>query len=294
MIIHLLIQRRAIMLAKCKGEYRILQVDKDEVTSLFISPIKETDVLKKFDAETKCETDEWLFIDVGDHKNKMILPYLDMLNSPVQFNMIDAKSCKEVSLLINRIENSENLIFKKITKSKHIQGKIVLGFLGIELRNEKINSIKIPNGIVIDESIDAYYDGEKNILYFKDFARIHTFFNGIDSFYREATAEEVSKFRKTTCLDISGYNKNMSKRNLKLIGIINDSENIDLNDEGYIKRMMDHSESFETITLEIRENKFVINNEDDLNQFLRLALGRFYINPLTSDKMVASTAQVVK
>ena len=93
---------------------------------------------------------------------------------------------------------------------------------------------------------------------------------------------------------MSGYNKNISKRNLKLIGIINDSENIDLNDESYIKQMVEHSESFETITLEIKENKFVINNEDDLNQFLKLALGRFYINPLTSDKMVASTAQVVK
>lgn len=282
------------MLAKCKGEYRILQVDKDEVPSLFNSPIKDSDEPIKFDAEAKCEPDEWLFIDVGDQKNKMILPYLERLSSTVQYNIIDDKSSREVSLLVNRIEDSENLIFKKITKSKHIQGKIVLGFFGCELRNEKINSIKIPNGIVIDEHIDAYYDGEKNILYFKDFSRIHTFFNGIDSFYREATAEEVSKFRETTCLNLSGYNKNISKRNLKLIGIINDSENIDLNDESYIKQMVEHSESFETITLEIKENKFVINNEDDLNQFLKLALGRFYINPLTSDKMVASTAQVVK
>ena len=294
MIIHLLIQRRAIMLAKCKGEYRILQVDKDEVPSLFASPIKENDELIKFDAETKCELDEWLFIEVGDQKNKMIAPYLERLSSTVQYNMIDDKSSREVSLLVNRIENSGNLIFKKITKSKHIQGKIVLGFFGLELRDDKINSINIPNGIVIDEHIDAYYDEEKNILYFKDFARIHTLFNGIDSFYREATAEEVSKFKETTCLNLSGYNKNISKRNLKLIGIINDSENIDLNDESYIKQMVEHSESFETITLEIKENKFVINNEDDLNQFLKLALGRFYINPLTSDKMVASTAQVVK
>lgn len=282
------------MLAKCKGEYRILQVDKDEVPSLFNSPIKDTDELIKFDAEAKCEPDEWLFIDVGNQKNKMILPYLERLSSTVQYNIIDDKSSREVSLLVNRIEDSENLIFKKITKSKHIQGKIVLGFFGRELRNAKINSIKIPNGIMIDEQIDAYYDGEKNILYFKDFARIHTFFNGIDSFYREATAEEVSKFRETRCLNLSGYNKNISKRNLKLIGIINDSENIDLNDESYIKQMVEHSESFETITLEIKENKFIINNEDDLNQFLKLALGRFYINPLTSDKMVASTAQVVK
>ena len=116
------------MLAKCKSEYRILQVDKDEVPSLFVSPIKENDELIKFDAETKCELDEWLFIEVGDQKNKMIAPYLERLRSTVQYNMIDDKSSREVSLLVNCIENSGNLIFKKITKSKHIQGKIVLGF----------------------------------------------------------------------------------------------------------------------------------------------------------------------
>ena len=58
--------------------------------------------------------------------------------------------------------------------------------------------------------------------------------------------------------------------------------------------MIAHSQSFKTITLEVKDNKFIINSEDELNQFLKLALGRYYINPLTSDKMVASTAQVVK
>ena len=90
------------------------------------------------------------------------------------------------------------------------------------------------------------------------------------------------------------YNKSIGKRNLRLISSINDNENIDLNDEEFINDMIMHSQSFETITLEIKDNRFVIKCENDLNQFLKLALGMFYINPLTSDKMVANAAQVVK
>lgn len=282
-----------MIIAQCKNSYKLLNIELKKLESLGSNPIKDLEHTLKFDPEVKCEDDEWFYIDIGRYKDEMIKPYLKLFESTAQLNPLDCNLLKEVNLLINKLDDSNALTFKKITKSKRIESKFIIKGGGIACQSDKVEIVDVSNGIEIDLNIDAYYDGD-NRLYFKNYSRIHTFFYGIDIFYREATEEEVNNFKKTKCLDLSNYNKSIGKRNLKLISSINDNENINLNDKNFIKEMIAHSQSFKTITLEVKDNKFIINSEDELNQFLKLALGRYYINPLTSDKMVASTAQVVK
>ncbi len=282
-----------MIIAQCKNSYKLLNIELENLRSLGKNPIKDLNRTLKFDPEIKCEDDEWFYIDVGVYKDEMIQPYLNLFESTAQLNPLDCNLLKEVNLLINKLEGSNALTFKKITNSKRIESKFILKGGGVSCQSDKVEVVDISNGIEIDLNIDAYYDGSDR-LYFKNYSRIHTFFSGIDTFYREATAEEVNDFKKVPCLDLSNYNKSIGKRNLKLISSINDNENINLNDKKFIEEMIAHSQSFKAITLEIKDNRFVINSEDELNQFLKLALGRYYINPLTSDKMVASTAQVVK
>lgn len=282
-----------MIIVQCKNSYKLLKADMGSVQSLAKNPIKNLENTLKFNPEMKCEGDEWFYIDIEEYKDKMINPYLKLFQSTAQLNPLEGNSLKDVTLLINKLDNSNDLIFKKITKSKRIESKYFLKMYGIECQSDKLEVIDVSNSIEIDSSVDAYYDGN-NRLYFKNYSRIHTIFNGIDAFYREATEEEVKNFKKTQCLDLKQYNKSIGKRNLRLISSINDNENIDLNDDKFISEMIIHSQSFDTITLEIKDNKFVIKCENDLNQFLKLALGMFYINPLTSDKMVANAAQVVE
>ncbi len=282
-----------MIIVHCKNSYKLLNVDIENVQSLVNNPIKNLEHPLNFNPEIKCEGDEWFYIDIEEYKDKMINPYLKLFESTAQLNPLEGNFLKDVTLLINKLDNSNSLVFKKITKSKRIESKHFLKVSGIECRSDKLEVVDVSNSIEIDSNVDAYYDGY-NRLYFKNYSRIHTIFNGIDAFYREATEEEVNNFKKTQCLDLNQYNKSIGKRNLRLISSINDNENIDLNDEEFINDMIMHSQSFETITLEIKDNRFVIKCENDLNQFLKLALGMFYINPLTSDKMVANAAQVVK
>ena len=105
--------------------------------------------------------------------------------------------------------------------------------------------------------------------------------------------QEVEEFKNNTCLDLSGYTSDIGTRNLKMIALIKDNPKIKLDDSDYISSMINQANSFESITLQVNNNRFIILSESDLSQFLKLALGRYYINPLTDDKMIASTTKVI-
>lgn len=281
-----------MILAKCKREYKILKLKKADINQLYQSPITEQTQLIEFNTEAKCEVDEWLYIDLLNHKEEIITPFLDLFKSTANLNTFDDDSFSSMDFLITKPKESNELILKKITKAKRLENISILQIKGRQLGPRALKVINIPNGIELDGNIDAYYDGN-NRLYFKNFNKIHNIFKGIDIFYREANEEEVKSFKNSACLDLSGYTRDIGIRNLKMIAIIKDNPKIDLDHPEYIQQMISQASNFDAITLSVENNKFIINNESDLSQFLKLALGRFYINPLTDDKMLANTAKTI-
>ena len=281
-----------MILAKCKREYKILKLKKEDINKLYQSPITEQTQLIEFNSEAKCEADEWLYIDLLNHKEEIITPFLDLFKSTANLNTFDDDSFSSMDFLITKAKESNELILKKITKAKRLENISILQIKGRQVGPSALKVINIPNGIELDGNIDAYYDGN-NRLYFKHFNKIHNIFKGIDIFYREANEEEVASFKNSACLELSGYTREIGIRNLKMIAIIKDNPKINLNQPEYIQQMISQAANFDAITLSVENNKFIINNESDLSQFLKLALGRFYINPLTDDKMLANTAKTI-
>ena len=281
-----------MILVKCKREYKILKLKESDISQLYQSPITEQTPLIEFNTEAKCELDEWLFIDLLNHKEEIITPFVDLFKSTANLNLFDEDSFSSIDFLISKPKESNELILKKITKAKRIENISILQIKGKQLGPSNLKVINIPNGIELDGSIDAYYDGN-NRLYFKNFNKIHNIFKGIDIFYREANEEKVESFKNSACLELSGYTRDIGIRNLKMIAIIKDNPKIKLEEPEYIQQMIRQASNFDAITLSVENNKFIINNESDLSQFLKLALGRFYINPLTDDKMLANTAKTI-
>ncbi|WP_298713350.1 hypothetical protein [uncultured Veillonella sp.] len=281
-----------MILAKCKREYKILKLKKSDISQLYQSPITEQTQLIEFNTEAKCELDEWLFIDLLDHKEEIIDHFLNLFKSTANLNTFDDDSFSAIDFLITKPKESNELFLKKITKAKRIENISILQIKGRQLGSSALKVINIPNGIELDGNIDAYYDGN-NRLYFKNFNKIHNIFKGIDIFYREANEEEVASFKNSACLELSDYTRDIGIRNLKMIAFIKDNPKIKLDQPEYIQQMIDQASNFDAITLRVENNKFIINNESDLSQFLKLALGRFYINPLTDDKMLANTAKTI-
>ena len=284
-----------MILAKCKREYKILKLKKADINQLYQlyqSPITAQTQLIEFNTEAKCEPDEWLYIDLLNHKEEIITPFLDLFKSTAILNTFDDDSFSSIDFLITKAKESNELILKKITKAKRLENISILQIKGRQVGPSALKVINIPNGIELDGNIDAYYDGN-NRLYFKNFNKIHNIFKGIDIFYREANEEEVASFKNSACLELSGYTREIGIRNLKMIAIIKDNPKINLDQPEYIQQMISQASNFDAITLSVENNKFIINNESDLSQFLKLALGRFYINPLTDDKMLANTAKTI-
>ena len=67
-----------MILAKCKREYKILKLKKTDINQLYQSPITEQTQLIEFNTEAKCEPDEWLYIDLLNHKEEIITTFLDL------------------------------------------------------------------------------------------------------------------------------------------------------------------------------------------------------------------------
>ena len=208
-----------MILAKCKREYKILKLKKADINQLYQSPITEQTQLIEFNTEAKCEVDEWLYIDLLNHKEEIITPFLDLFKSTANLNTFDDDSFSSMDFLITKPKESNELILKKITKAKRLENISILQIKGRQLGPSALKVINIPNGIELDGNIDAYYDGN-NRLYFKNFNKIHNIFKGIDIFYREANEEEVKSFKNSACLDLSGYTRDIGIRNLKMIAII--------------------------------------------------------------------------
>ena len=239
-----------MILAKCKREYKILKLKKADINQLYQSPITEQTQLIEFNSEAKCEADEWLYINLLNHKEEIITPFLDLFKSTANLNTFDDDSFSSMDFLITKAKESNELILKKITKAKRLENISILQIKGRQVGPSALKVINIPNGIELDGNIDAYYDGN-NRLYFKNFNKIHNIFKGIDIFYREANEEEVASFKNSACLELSGYTREIGIRNLKMIAIIKDNPKINLNQPEYIQQMISQAANFDAITLSV-------------------------------------------
>ena len=78
-----------MIIAKCKRDYKILNLKKSDIDHLYISPITNEMHLIEFNSESKCENDEWLFINLSNHKDEIITPLLRLFDSTANLNIFD-------------------------------------------------------------------------------------------------------------------------------------------------------------------------------------------------------------
>ena len=99
-----------MILAKCKREYKILKLKKADINQLYQSPITEQTQLIEFNSEAKCEADEWLYINLLNHKEEIITPFLDLFKSTANLNTFDDDSFSSMDFLITKAKESNELI----------------------------------------------------------------------------------------------------------------------------------------------------------------------------------------
>ena len=187
--------------------------------------------------------------------------------------------------IVKQIDNG--IVFQKITSSKRMVKTSILK----KPEDKKVEMSIIDNGIEITSKVDAYYS--ENRLYFKNFSTIKSMFENIEDFYREATSGEVLQFKEQSLVSIGENLTNLGTRNLNMLAIINDDEEIDLSDSSFKERMLSEYLNYPSLEFQVSNEQFIINSRKQLNLFLKLALGRLYENPMTKQKMEASSAKKI-
>lgn len=142
--------------------------------------------------------------------------------------------------------------------------------------------------IVISDIIDAIYDKQEDILYFKDIVKIKQMFRGIEELYREATQEEVDSFLSRDFISLGNEftSRNVKVANRRRIALALDTLNNFNNEE--IITICDYTESY-CINLTRDGDRFVVNSEEDLKQVLFGIEQRYYTTMIGDEKRVANS-----
>lgn len=239
---------------------------------------------KKFNPEEHCDRDECFYIEIDDDHRTMIEDYQSLFTSSGSTNQLSKGDLNNINLMLWMGEDSVGIEFQKITSSKTLNKG---SFLGVSNNNFTVSK----EGIQISNKIDAYFDGD-NRLYFKSFSRIKSLFPGIEDYFRIATNQEVSQFKRFSIADVQQFD--IGERNRKMIALIMDDDELNLDDPDFQRKLLLQYDNYKENVTFLKENgRFFINTNTQLNELLKLILGRFYENPITSHKMEASSARKI-
>lgn len=273
------------MLAKCGNNIFSLDISPNVIDTFSERP--DIDQERIFDPETSCMDDEWLYIQLDDaHYHLMIEDYNDAIRNSASYNTLQRESFGQVSVLFGSTDREDYISFQKITNKKQIERK---NFLIFE-RGTTVRTVE--NAIELSDEIDAFFVFSNCRLYFKSFRRINSMFPGIEDYYRLANEEDYNLVMNNASIVHNLCITNITKRNLHLIALLVHESSVNLNNQETVTQMIEHSHEFSGINLNLNENnQFVLANNSDLNNFLKLALGRYYFNPITAERMEADSAR---
>lgn len=193
---------------------------------------------------------------------------------------MDKKETELIDYIIT-VQNKNEFYFQKISKMQLINKK----YLSL---GDSFKVIESNKEIIINEIPDAIYLKNKDTLFFRKLSSITNIFKGIDSLYREATNEEVNSFLLQNFIKKSKdftYEK-VSIPNRKRISLaIEQIESFEKEQRIII------FESIKNYCPELvsEENKFKINNEDDLKLLLFGIGQRFYTTPDGKEQRIANS-----
>lgn len=269
-----------MILAKIKDEYK--KVIETNELEFFVEPDIQTE--KQFENRINLENDEWFYIEIDPEHEMMITNYSDNFGNTVGLNDITDDEFGIVEVLFQQLED-EKIVFQKITPSKRLIHKKYLK----KKHADKVEVNTIEHGIELSERVDAYFDGDKK-LYFKKFSTIKSMFECIECYYRTASKEEIENFKKYAIVSLGDNLSDFGDANMKMVAIIADHVEIDLDDDAFKSKLMTEAARYNG-KFQINNGQFQINKKTQLKDFLKLAIGELYPNPMTNEKMEASSAK---
>ncbi len=178
--------------------------------------------------------------------------------------------------------------FQKINPGLFIRKKIICF--------DEVAKVEKDNGrIVVNKQPDAIYMKESDSLIFKNLATISSIFQGIDTLFKEATNEEVTRFLGESFISLNeNYGiESVSKPNRKRIALA--MTTLAAMSEQDRTSMLSYVNSYcqEKLVLDTDTRKFLISKDNELKLLLYGIEQRFYTTPFGKEKRLANSVQTL-
>ena len=263
------------------------------ISEMFEFPKIEDCQEREFQIDYALGNDEWFFISLNeDERKEMIDDYLLVASSSADCNKVTPDQYNKLLTLylIREKDKVRDIIFNRIFDRFYIKSKT---FINVDISGPKIKTET--NFVEFNHSVDAFWNGVKNKLYFKKYSTIKPLFPGIEKYYRSATKEEVESFLENDFFLVSAaFNKSkLGERALHNIAIILDSKEIDFSDVDVRKSYITYANEFKAFDVSIENGQFKVEKASDLTKILSVLQERLYVAPITKEKRVASSTSPI-
>lgn len=182
----------------------------------------------------------------------------------------------------------DDFYFQKITPRLFIKRKVLVFGETAQLEESE-------NRLVVNQTPDAIYFKEFDVLIFRSLATISSIFKGIDVLYKEATNEEVGSFLSESFIELSnGYDvTKVSKPNRKRVALAMTTLAA-MSDEDR-SNMLSYVNGYceEKLKFDEKNENFEISTDDELKFLLYGIEQRFYTTPFGKERRLANSVQKI-
>ena len=252
---------------------------------LYKASVELVQEIHPYDNATVLDENSWFIIEEFSKKEyaKDTKDIRDILGKPsissVDYNSLELNEFNRVSYIFSISDDMKEINFQRVGKASLIQKKMVVLFNGaFEYQPESIT-------FIINEMPDAIYVKDRDTLYFQKLSSITGIFKNINELCREATNEETDAFLKSEFLKASIDVKSVSIPNRKRITLaIETLRNLEPEQQGLIFSYMT-----EYWDKKLKDGKFEITNNKELEMLLYGIEQRFYTTEVGAEKRIANS-----
>ena len=237
-----------------------------------------------YDPATLIEDGQWYKVEQFS-KQEYFPEILAERWDSTEYDLISKLDTEKLSYIC-AYQDERKYYFQRIYKSSVLMKKHFS--IGDNIKLEQGKSI-----LVLNESPDALYDKQVDILYFKKLESIAPIFKGIDSLYKEATVQDVALFFEEPFMNINVEFQpaNVGKANRKRLALVREKL-LEL-DQKQKKEVFDYTNDYYP-ELSYDGNQFTINNDEDLKNLLFGIEERFYTTPVTHEQRAANSVITIR
>lgn len=234
----------------------------------------------QYDPRTTLEDGQWFVIPDFSNKEYCLQLLKDTWDS-TEYEIIDKSDIEKVDYIC-AYQNNDEFCFQRVLKNTRFLGRKLLSI------GDNVEFKANENIIEIKSEPDAIYKKGDNCLYFRRLETVTPIFRGIESLYKEATAEEVDYFlnQDFVCL-AEGYNvEKVGKANRKRLAVVNEKMKKLTKEEK--ASMLEYTVEYFP-DMKTSDGQLIVSSENDFKLLMFGLDERLYTTPVTKEQRAASS-----